>query len=61
MKESISKFIKDWRYILNDSDLETVTVILVKAVEQEQKNRMEEMFEDLKDNIYGELGELKGK
>ena len=55
MKEKIIDFINDWKNDLTDEEMQTVVVILVNSLEENDKMRLEIKHTQLKEFIFTKL------
>ena len=55
MKEKIIEFINDWQNILTDDELQKITVILMKSVEENEKMRLSIKHQQLQEFILDKL------
>ena len=55
MKEKIIEFINDWQNILTDDELQKITVILMKSVEENEKMRLSIKHQQLQEFILNKL------
>ena len=55
MKEKIIEFINDWQDILTDDELQKITVILMKSVEENDRMRLSIKHQQLQEFILDKL------
>ena len=55
MKEKIIEFINDWQNILTDDELQKITVILMKSVEENDRMRLSIKHQQLQQFILDKL------
>lgn len=55
MKEKIIEFINDWQNILTDDELQKITVILMKSVEENDRMRLSIKHQQLQEFILDKL------
>jgi hypothetical protein len=55
MKEKIIEFINDWQNILTDDELQKITIILMKSVEENDRMRLSIKHQQLQEFILDKL------
>lgn len=55
MKEKIIEFINDWQNILTDDELQKMTIILMKSVEENDRMRLSIKHQQLQEFILDKL------
>ena len=55
MKEKIIEFINDWKNILTDDELQKITIILMKSVEENDRMRLSIKHQQLQEFILDKL------
>ena len=55
MKEKIIDFINDWQNILTDDELQKITIILMKSVEENDRMRLSIKHQQLQEFILDKL------